>query len=188
MKLKQLLLTSTAMLMLGTPVAPLFAQSGNADLTVAQAAPPALAGAIQTYLEAQAAVEAAQASGGDAAAAEEALAVARDELGALCAAIGQTDIDACIAMFEKPNPLRRRNRHQHRLKSLLRSKKHPPLRLKSPPLSPNLLRLKSPLLLPKPWKSLNRRLPKLLQPSPPRLPNSLLPTRTPRPLPPFLKR
>ena len=58
MKLKQLLLTSTAMLMLGTPVAPLFAQSGNASFTVAQAAPPALAGAIQTYLEAQAALEA----------------------------------------------------------------------------------------------------------------------------------
>lgn len=100
MKLKQLLLTSTAMLMLGTPVAPLFAQSGNASFTVAQAAPPALAGAIQTYLEAQAALEAAEAGGGDVAAAQETLSAARDELGALCAAIGQTDIDACIAMFE----------------------------------------------------------------------------------------
>ncbi|MAN77447.1 MAG: flagellar motor protein MotB [Rhizobiales bacterium] len=100
MKLKQLLLTSTAMLMLGTPVAPLFAQSGNASFTVAQAAPPALAGAIQTYLEAQAAVEAAEAGGGYVAAAQETLAAARDELGALCAAIGQPDIDACIAMFE----------------------------------------------------------------------------------------
>jgi outer membrane protein OmpA-like peptidoglycan-associated protein/outer membrane biosynthesis protein TonB len=100
MKLKQLLLTSTAMLMLGTPVAPLFAQSGNGSFTLAQAAPPALAGAIQTYLEAQAAVEAAKAGGGDVAAAQETLAAARDELGALCAAIGQPDIDACIAMFE----------------------------------------------------------------------------------------
>lgn len=100
MKLKQLLLTSTAMLMLGTPVAPLFAQSGDTTFTVAQAAPPALSGAIQTYLEAQAALQAAEAGGGDVAAAQEALAAARDELGALCAAIGQTDIDACIAMFE----------------------------------------------------------------------------------------
>lgn len=99
MKLKQLLLTSTAMLMLGTPVAPLFAQS-NASFSVAQAAPPALAGAIQTYLEAQAAVEAAEAAGGDTAAAQDALSAARDELGALCAAMGQSDIDACIAMFE----------------------------------------------------------------------------------------
>ncbi|AEQ52105.1 OmpA family protein [Pelagibacterium halotolerans] len=100
MKLKQLLLTSTAVLMLGTPVAPLFAQSAAPSLTLAQAAPPALAGAIQTYLEAQAAVQAAEAEGGDVAAAQEALAAAEGELGALCAAMGQNDIDACIAMFE----------------------------------------------------------------------------------------
>src|SRR5690606_34973619 len=82
MKFKHVLLTSTAVLMLGTPVAPLFAQ-GSASFAVAQAAPPALAGAIQTYLDAQAAVEAARQSGGDVTAAEAALASAEQELASL---------------------------------------------------------------------------------------------------------
>ena len=99
MKFKHMLLTSTALLMLGTPVAPLFAQAST-TIAVAQAAPPALTGAIQAYLDAQAAVTSARESGGDVAAAEAALASAEQELASLCAALGQTDIDACIAMFQ----------------------------------------------------------------------------------------
>ena len=99
MKFKHMLLTSTALLMLGTPVAPLFAQAST-TIAVAQAAPPALTGAIQAYLDAQAAVTSARESGGDVAAAEAALTSAEQELASLCAALGQTDIDACIAMFQ----------------------------------------------------------------------------------------
>ena len=81
-----------------------------ARIDVAQALPPALAGAIQTYLEARAALQGAEAAGEeDTTAAAQHLSAAEGELSALCAAIGQPDIEACIALaqsggFETPAP------------------------------------------------------------------------------------
>ncbi|WP_127142617.1 OmpA family protein [Pelagibacterium montanilacus] len=100
MKLKQMLLASTAAIVLSAPGAPLLAATGqDAPIRLAQAAPPALAGAIQTYREAQSGVQAAEAAGEDPAAAQARLAETRAELEGLCAAIGQPDVEACIAFF-----------------------------------------------------------------------------------------
>lgn len=101
MKLRHILMSSTAMLMLAGPYLPVQAQtSSSARINVAQSVPPALQGAIQTYREAQAALEAAEAAGEDTAAAQQALDAAQGELSALCAAIGQPDIEACIEFAE----------------------------------------------------------------------------------------
>lgn len=111
MKLKQVLMASSAMLMLATPYLPVQAQGiAAARIDVAQAVPPALSGAIQTYLEARAALQGAEAAGEeDTTAAAQHLSAAEGELSALCAAIGQPDIEACIALaqsggFETPAP------------------------------------------------------------------------------------
>lgn len=101
MKFRQMLMASTAMLLLATPVVPATAQVNSATrLSVAQAVPPALTGAIATYREAQALVAAAKAAGEDSAEAEAILDAARGELAALCQAIGQSDLESCIALVE----------------------------------------------------------------------------------------
>lgn len=101
MKFRQMLMTSTAMLLLVTPLVPATAQTNPVTrLSVAQAVPPALTGAIATYREAQALVAAAEAAGEDTAGAQAVLDAAHGELAALCQAIGQPDVESCIALVE----------------------------------------------------------------------------------------
>jgi len=100
MKLKHVLMAGTAAFVLAGPAMPAFGQANaSSPLLLAQAAPPALIGAITTYREAQAIAERAEGEENQA----EAMAVlqaAEAELEALCAAVGLGSIQACLDMFE----------------------------------------------------------------------------------------
>ncbi len=100
MKLKHVLMAGTAAFVLAGPAMPAYGQANaSSPLLLAQAAPPALIGAITTYREAQAMVEGAEGEENQA----EAMAVlqaAEAELGALCAAVGLGSVEECLDMFE----------------------------------------------------------------------------------------